>query len=143
MRKNKSKKSSSVKATKIQLRLRRDQKAVLSRAAQLRQTSLSNFMLEHAYEAAQQVLAEQVDIVISPAEWEAFDLHYRYRETFHHIHVRRVAGGNAVARVVVDGIEQSDKRVPLSDDRREHHAEVEIGGPGIDGNRPQLGRDGS
>ena len=80
---------------------------------------------------------------VFPAEWEAFDLHYRYRETFHHIHVRRVAGGNAVARVVVDGIEQSDKRVPLSDDRREHHAEVEIGGPGIDGNRPQLGRDGS
>src|SRR5437667_97127 len=41
----------SLKATKVQLRLRPDQKAVLARAAQLRQTSLSNFMLEHAYEA--------------------------------------------------------------------------------------------
>jgi len=38
----------------------------------VRRTSLSNFMLEHAYEAAQQVLAEQVDIVLSPAEWDAF-----------------------------------------------------------------------
>jgi uncharacterized protein (DUF1778 family) len=29
-------------------------------------------MLEHAYEAAQQVLAEQVDIVVPLAEWKAF-----------------------------------------------------------------------
>jgi uncharacterized protein (DUF1778 family) len=72
MRKTKSRAPSSVKAVKIQLRLRPDQKAVLARAAQLRQTSLSSFLLEHAYEAAQQVLAEQVDIVLPPAEWEAF-----------------------------------------------------------------------
>src|SRR2546425_12519485 len=72
MRKTKSKPASSLKATKVQLRLRPDQKAVLARAAALRQTSLSNFMLEHAYEAAQQVLAEQVDIVMPAAEWEAF-----------------------------------------------------------------------
>ena len=72
MRKTKPKNSSNVKATKVQLRLRPVQKAVLARAAQLRRTSLSNFMLEHAYEAAQQVLAEQVDITMSPAEWDAF-----------------------------------------------------------------------
>src|SRR5205809_76823 len=63
---------SSLKGTRVQLRLRPAQKAVLARAAELRQTSLSNFMLEHAYEAAQQVLAEQVEIVMPPAEWEAF-----------------------------------------------------------------------
>ncbi len=61
-----------LRATKVQLRLRPDQKAVLVRAAQLRHTSLSGFMLEHAYEAAQQVLAEQVEIVMPPAEWAAF-----------------------------------------------------------------------
>ena len=61
-----------MKATTVQLRVRPAQKAVLARAAELRQTSLSNFMLEHAYEAAQQVLAEQVDIVMSPADWQAF-----------------------------------------------------------------------
>jgi uncharacterized protein (DUF1778 family) len=61
-----------LKASKIQLRLRPGQKAVLARAAELCRTSLSNFMLEHAYEAAQQVLAEQVDIVMPPAEWQAF-----------------------------------------------------------------------
>jgi uncharacterized protein (DUF1778 family) len=72
MHKTKPKTPSSLKATKVQLRLRADQKAVLARAAQLRRTSLSNFMLEHAYDAARQVLAEQVDIVMSPAEWQAF-----------------------------------------------------------------------
>lgn len=72
MRKPKPKTPSSVKTTKIQLRLRPDQKAVLTRAAQLRQTSLSNFMLEHAFEAAQQLLAEHADIVLPPEEWEAF-----------------------------------------------------------------------
>ena len=61
-----------VKANTVQLRLRADQKAVLARAAQLRQTSLSNFMLEHACAAAKQVVAEQVDIVMSAAEWTAF-----------------------------------------------------------------------
>src|SRR5206468_5611672 len=63
---------SALKATKVQLRLRPAQKAAIARAAELRHTSLSNFMLEHAYEAAQQVLAEQVDIVMPPAEWRAF-----------------------------------------------------------------------
>jgi len=72
VRNTKPKATSTLKATKVQLRLRPIQKAVLARAAQLRRTSLSNFMLEHAYEAAQQVLAEQVDIVMPPAEWDAF-----------------------------------------------------------------------
>jgi uncharacterized protein (DUF1778 family) len=72
MRKTKRRALSSVKATKIQLRLRPAQKALLARAAELRRTSLSSFMLEHACAAAQQVLAEQVDIVMSPQDWDAF-----------------------------------------------------------------------
>jgi uncharacterized protein (DUF1778 family) len=72
MRKVKRKTAHAVKTTKVQFRLRPDQKAVLARAAGLRHISLSQFMLEHAYEAAQQILAEQVDIIMPPAEWEAF-----------------------------------------------------------------------
>src|ERR1700737_1588014 len=72
MRKPKPRPASTLRATKMQLRLRPVQKAVLARAAELRRTSLSNFMLEHAYEAAQQVLAEQVDLVMPAAEWDAF-----------------------------------------------------------------------
>jgi uncharacterized protein (DUF1778 family) len=60
------------KQTKVQLRLRREQKEAISRAAKLRQTTLSNFMLEHAYAAAQQVLADQVHFVLPPERWRAF-----------------------------------------------------------------------
>ncbi len=52
MRKTKPRPKSSLKASKVQLRLRPDQKAVLARAAALRETTLSNFMLEHACEGA-------------------------------------------------------------------------------------------
>jgi uncharacterized protein (DUF1778 family) len=69
---NKSKHVASVKATTVQLRLRPGQKDLLVRAAASRQTSLSNFMLEHACEAAQQVLAADTRIVMSQAEWESF-----------------------------------------------------------------------
>ena len=72
MRKSKSRAPSSLKMTKVQLRLRPAQKAVIVRAAGLRRTSLSNFVLEHAYEAAQRVLAEQTDILMPPEEWKAF-----------------------------------------------------------------------
>jgi uncharacterized protein (DUF1778 family) len=72
MRNSNPKRLPSTKTTKVQLRLRPAQKAVLIRAARLRKTSLSHFVLEHACAAAQEVLAEQVDIVMPPAEWEAF-----------------------------------------------------------------------
>ena len=72
MRQTRPKTRKSLKASTVQLRLRPAQKAVLARAAELRQTTLSGFMLEHAYEAAQQVIAEQVDIVMPAAEWDSF-----------------------------------------------------------------------
>jgi cyclic beta-1,2-glucan synthetase len=66
---------------------------------------------------------------LMPSDWTWFNVHYRYRETVHHIHVRKTGDGNAVSRVTVDAVEQPDMTIPLSDDRREHHVEVEIGSP--------------
>src|SRR5438477_9788043 len=60
------------KTTKLQLRLRPAEKAILTRAAELRQTSLSKFMLENAYQAAQQVLADQVHFSLLSGQWKAF-----------------------------------------------------------------------
>ncbi len=60
------------KVSKVQLRLRPDQKAVLAQAAQTCQTTLSNFLLEHGYEAAQRVLADQTEVRLPAAEWDAF-----------------------------------------------------------------------
>jgi cellobiose phosphorylase len=62
-----------------------------------------------------------------PTEWDSFTVHYRYRDTAHHIHVRNLGGGKQVSRVVIDGAEQPDKTIPLSDDRQEHHVEVDVG----------------
>jgi uncharacterized protein (DUF1778 family) len=62
----------SLKTTKVQLRLQPAEKAILARAAELRQTTLSKFLLEHAYQAAQQVLAEQVHFTVPAERWKAF-----------------------------------------------------------------------
>jgi cellobiose phosphorylase len=65
---------------------------------------------------------------VFPSEWQSFEIHYRYRETFHHITVKNLGGGHTVSRVLLDGVEQPDKTIPLRDDRRDHRAEVEVGG---------------
>jgi cellobiose phosphorylase len=64
---------------------------------------------------------------IMPADWQGFEVHYRYRQTVHHIAVKRVGDGAAVRRVESDGVEQTDRTLPLHDDPREHWATVEIG----------------
>jgi cellobiose phosphorylase len=63
-----------------------------------------------------------------PADWRDLDIHYRYRETVHHIHVHHHGGDSRiVASVVCDGVECRDKRIPLAGDRREHWITVEVG----------------
>jgi cyclic beta-1,2-glucan synthetase len=63
-----------------------------------------------------------------PAGWQGFKIHYRYRETPYHIAVSqaRVDGEAAgrVTSVMVDGVEQHDKTIPLVDDRRDHSVAV-------------------
>jgi uncharacterized protein (DUF1778 family) len=45
--------------TKVQLRKRPLHKEVIARAAALKQTALTSFMVEHAFEAAQHILVNQ------------------------------------------------------------------------------------
>jgi len=61
-----------------------------------------------------------------PADWEAFKVHYRYRETVYHIAVLQTRAGSGEMSVTVDGVEQRDQAIPLVDDRREHSVEVRI-----------------
>ena len=63
---------------------------------------------------------------VLPGSWESLKIHYRYRETFHHISIRN-NGGKTVTRVVFDGAECPDKTIPLIDDRQEHNVDVDIG----------------
>jgi cellobiose phosphorylase len=62
-----------------------------------------------------------------PRTWESLKLHYRHRDTFYHIIVKRV-GVKAVpsGHVIVDGIEQPDSAIRLVDDRREHSVEMNV-----------------
>ena len=57
---------------KVQLRMRPLQKEVIVRAAKIKQTTLTNFMIEHAFEAAQNILADQVHFYLSAAKWDEF-----------------------------------------------------------------------
>jgi cellobiose phosphorylase len=62
-----------------------------------------------------------------PADWPEVTIHYRYRETLHHIVFRRAGPGQTIRRVVVDGRENPDGILPLVDDHVVHHVEVELG----------------
>ena len=61
-----------------------------------------------------------------PADWKAFKVHYRYRETVYHIAVLQTQAGNGEIRVTVDGVEQPDRAIPLVDDHQDHSVEVKI-----------------
>jgi cellobiose phosphorylase len=61
-----------------------------------------------------------------PADWKAFKVYYRYRETVYDIAVLQGIDGDGEMRVTVDGVEQPDKGIPLVDDRLDHSVEVVI-----------------
>ena len=87
---------------------------------------------------------------VLPDSWKSFKIHYRYRETVHHMTIRNngakampldtppsirdanrfAEGGRAalrVTRVVFDGEERPDGTILLIDDHREHNVDVELG----------------
>jgi len=65
-----------------------------------------------------------------PADWASYQIHYRYRETCYHITVKRVgAESQQVLRVTLDGTVINGVAIPLVDDRREHHVEVDLARP--------------
>ena len=77
-----------------------------------------------------------------PADWRSYAIHYRYRDTLYHITVQRVGEqtGRGI-RVTVDGATmhgtariaavpgrtaQPEALIPLVDDSKEHHVEVDL-----------------
>jgi cellobiose phosphorylase len=61
-----------------------------------------------------------------PADWTEFKVHYRYRDTMYHITVLQTCAPDGEMRVITDGVEQSEQRIHLVDDRQEHSVVVEI-----------------
>jgi uncharacterized protein (DUF1778 family) len=58
--------------TNLNIRVTPQQKQVISQAAQLKQTTVSNFVLQQAFEAAQDIILEQRHFTLSAPEWKSF-----------------------------------------------------------------------
>ncbi len=58
--------------TRISMRIDPQRKAVIARAAQLRHTTISNFVLDHAYQIASGIVADETSIVMTDKQFEAF-----------------------------------------------------------------------
>ena len=61
------------KDERLFLRVSSSQKEVLEKAAELKHTSLSNFVLENSYAAAQEIIANQVHFILTDEQWELFN----------------------------------------------------------------------
>ena len=61
-----------------------------------------------------------------PAQWDGFNIHYRYRKTIYHIFILREKLPGGEMKVIVDGKEQSDAQIILMDDGREHKIHITI-----------------
>jgi uncharacterized protein (DUF1778 family) len=60
------------KETRISIRIKPSQKALIARAARLRQTTLTEFVLEHALHAASQLVAEEKHFELTPEQFRRF-----------------------------------------------------------------------
>lgn len=61
-----------------------------------------------------------------PFEWKSFKLHYRYRETFYHITVRRSDQLDGFQRITQDGLVQESGFITLTNDLKNHEVEVDV-----------------
>ncbi len=58
-----------------------------------------------------------------PKEWPSFKVHYRYKKSMYYIEVMQINIGQGII-ITVDGLEQPDKIINLSDDGAEHTVHV-------------------
>ena len=63
---------SNTKQATLQLRISSKQKLLLSQAAKLRNMTLSGFVLERAFSAAEELLFDQLHFLLDQSKWEAF-----------------------------------------------------------------------
>ncbi len=58
-------------------------------------------------------------------QWDAFTIHYRFRETMYRINIsQQQVDGDREASVTVDGVVQQETTITLEDDRKDHEVEV-------------------
>ena len=65
-------KASTQKASRFSIRASSTQKKVIAEAARIKDTTISDFVLEQALTAAQHVLADQVQFRLPKKQWKEF-----------------------------------------------------------------------
>ena len=58
--------------TRINVRISPEQKALIARAAQIRHTTISNFVIDHALQAASRLVAEETHVQMTPEQFKHF-----------------------------------------------------------------------
>lgn len=58
------------KEVRISMRVDPERKAVIARAARIRHTTISDFVLENAYDAAREIIAEETQISMTKEQFE-------------------------------------------------------------------------
>jgi cyclic beta-1,2-glucan synthetase len=61
-----------------------------------------------------------------PADWKAFTVNYRYRETAYRITIVQTAGEESEEGLTMDGVEQHDLIIALVDDHTPHNVEIRL-----------------
>jgi len=62
-----------------------------------------------------------------PKKWNAFTVHYRYRQTHYRIRITRSPDAPpGSTRLLLDGQALDGNRIPLADDHRDHFAELHV-----------------
>jgi len=69
---NTMRKASAQKASRFSIRVSVTQKRVIAEAARIKDTTISDFVLEQSLTAAQQVLADQVHFKLPKKQWKEF-----------------------------------------------------------------------
>jgi len=65
-------KVSTQKASRFSIRASATQKRVIAEAARIKDTTISDFVLEQSLTAAQQIIADQVQFRLPKKQWEKF-----------------------------------------------------------------------
>jgi len=69
---NTMRKASNQKASRFSIRASATQKRVIAEAARIKDTTISDFVLEQSLTAAQQVIADQVQFRLPKKQWKEF-----------------------------------------------------------------------
>ena len=72
MQEAKASRSAATSETRISVRIKPAEKALIARAARMRNTTLTEFVLENALRAASQLVAEQKHFVMTPEHFRRF-----------------------------------------------------------------------